>query len=291
MGETGPAQSVVVGIDGSASAQFAAVWAADEAASRDIPLRLVYAVALENTDRPESTREFADARLALRRAVAAVESTGKPVKVETEIAQARPIVALLNSSRSAAMTCVGSARLEQHARSPIGSIGSALIAAARCPVAVVYKRAHSTPPRRGLILAVVEGPAVGSTTLGSAVLEMALQEAQLRNGPLRVLTVWPPHRADAYDLGGAAFENWAAQAQIDSVLSRWRRSHPQLDLQSAETHGSLPNYLEFLARNATPIQLVVVDPRQPNVTGSLLAASGRALLDAAACSVLSCGRE
>lgn len=291
MREALPTQSVVVGIDGSASAEHAAVWAADEAVSRDIPLRLVYAVDPANVDRGESARELADARLALRRAVATVELAGKPAKIETEIVQARPIVALLKASRSAAITCVGSASLEHHARNPICSIDSALIAAARGQVAVVYKRAYSTASERGLILAVVEGPQISSATLDSAVFESALQEAVLRDGPLRVLTVWPPRRADTCDFAGAAFDNWAAQAQIDSVLSRWRCSHPELDLQSAETHGSLPNYLEYLARNAIPTQLVVVDPRQPNVTGSLFATSGRAVLDATGCSVLSCGRE
>ena len=39
-----PAPSVVVGIDGSRSALDAALWAADEAVSRDVPLRLVYAI-------------------------------------------------------------------------------------------------------------------------------------------------------------------------------------------------------------------------------------------------------
>jgi Universal stress protein family len=47
--------SVVVGIDGSRAAVDAASWAADEAVSRDIPLRLVYVgplghAALHNTD-------------------------------------------------------------------------------------------------------------------------------------------------------------------------------------------------------------------------------------------------
>ena len=36
--------AVVVGIDGSRSAVDAALWAVDEAVSRDIPLRLVYAI-------------------------------------------------------------------------------------------------------------------------------------------------------------------------------------------------------------------------------------------------------
>ncbi len=46
-----PASSpaVVVGIDGSPTAVDAALWAVDEAVSRDIPLRLVYAIDTDNT--------------------------------------------------------------------------------------------------------------------------------------------------------------------------------------------------------------------------------------------------
>ena len=46
--------SVVVGIDGSRAALDAALWAVDEAVSRDIPLRLVYAI--DSTDNSHTTR-------------------------------------------------------------------------------------------------------------------------------------------------------------------------------------------------------------------------------------------
>ena len=46
---TSSAPSVVVGIDGSRTALDAALWAVDEAVSRDIPLRLVYAIDPDST--------------------------------------------------------------------------------------------------------------------------------------------------------------------------------------------------------------------------------------------------
>ena len=39
-----PSASVVVGIDGSSAAVHAAIWAVDEAVSRDIPLRLIHVI-------------------------------------------------------------------------------------------------------------------------------------------------------------------------------------------------------------------------------------------------------
>ena len=52
--------SVVVGIDGSRAAVDAALWAVDEAVSRDIPLRLVYAIdSIDNSDTDTRTRTAA----------------------------------------------------------------------------------------------------------------------------------------------------------------------------------------------------------------------------------------
>lgn len=100
---------VVVGIDGSRTATRAAVWAVDEAVSRDVPLRLVYVidpVGLCGADADHI--QFASARAALHEAHGAVEATGEPVKIETEIVVGKPVAKLIVESRSAAMLCVGS---------------------------------------------------------------------------------------------------------------------------------------------------------------------------------------
>src|SRR6476619_1280274 len=103
--------SVVVGIDGSRSAVDAALWAVDEAVSRDIPLRLVYAIepaGSAGSDPHDTARELARAEVAVKFAVTAVESTDKPVKIEVEILQDRPSRVLVDASRWAALLCVGS---------------------------------------------------------------------------------------------------------------------------------------------------------------------------------------
>ena len=42
--------AVVIGVDGSAAALRAALWAVDEAASRDIPLRLIHALDADDSE-------------------------------------------------------------------------------------------------------------------------------------------------------------------------------------------------------------------------------------------------
>jgi nucleotide-binding universal stress UspA family protein len=80
--------SVVVGIDGSQAAVQAALWAVDEAVSRDIPLRLVYAIepyGAPDTNPQHAAQILATGELAVRYAFSAVELTEKPVKIEVEI--------------------------------------------------------------------------------------------------------------------------------------------------------------------------------------------------------------
>ena len=70
-------ESIVVGIDGSKAAVRAALWAIDEAVSRDIPLRLLYAIEPDDTAsvRPEAAaRRLAIAENAVRYAFMAVEA-------------------------------------------------------------------------------------------------------------------------------------------------------------------------------------------------------------------------
>ena len=84
-------RAVVAGIDGSPAAVRAALWAADEAVGRDIPVRLVYAIdpgAGLATHQHDPARELDAADRAIRHASGAIEATGKAVKVEVDGAPA-----------------------------------------------------------------------------------------------------------------------------------------------------------------------------------------------------------
>ena len=106
------APSVVVGIDGSRAATDAALWAIDEAVSRDIPLRLVYVIDPVDLAAAESDcSQFPSARAALYDAQWSVAATGEAVKIETEILSGKPLAKLAKlaqESRPAVMVCVGS---------------------------------------------------------------------------------------------------------------------------------------------------------------------------------------
>lgn len=277
-----PSPAVVVGIDGSRSAIDAALWAVDEAVSRDIPLRLVYAIdptCSDSTDPQNAARELAKADIAVRHAFTAVEATDKPVKIEVEILQERPIRALLTAARSAALLCVGAVGLKHCSQGRIGSTAAAVASSTHCPVAIV--RGHD-PVHRHHQWVVAE---VDATTGSDGVLRRAMEEAQLRNAPLRVLTAWQSRFTDIHDGNAVANGNRLARAQLDRRLAHWKKRYPDIDVRAAAVNGST---LNFLAKNSSSIQLLVVGHERREGVAALVGPPGLAALQNAECSVLIC---
>jgi nucleotide-binding universal stress UspA family protein len=283
MGEhPSPASSVVVGIDGSRNAVDAALWAVDEAVSRDIPLRLVYAIdpdSAASSDPHDAARELAKAEVAVRFAFMAVEATDEPVKIEVEILQKRPIQALSEASRGAAMVCVGSMGLVHSSRGQMGSTAAALAASAHCPVSIV--RHHDPrPARQGCVVAEVD-----ASTVSDGVLTHALEQARLRGVPLRVLTTWQSRFTDSRDGDAVADVNRVAAAQLDRRLAQWKKRYPDLEVSAVAVHDSTLNYL---AKNASSIQLFVTGHERAHGIGEIVGPPGYAALHNAGCSVLIC---
>lgn len=137
-----PPASIVVGVDGSKAAVDAAVWAVDEAVDRGIPLRLVHVITRHPDAKLHShglDRDYLRAEGVTHQAWAAVEATGKPVKLEMAILRGKPASMLAKASRSAAMVCVGSTG--SSGSEELGSTASALSRSAHCPVAVIRQHA------------------------------------------------------------------------------------------------------------------------------------------------------
>jgi len=132
--------SVVVGIDGSTAAVYAAHWAVGEAFARDVPLRLVSCVqGPQRSDR--MTIEYA--RTCLRAAHAAIDDTAAQVKIETAVVVGDPTAVMISESRHAAMVCVGSVGIGRFAKALLGSTAAGVAEGADCPAAVVRSYAPS----------------------------------------------------------------------------------------------------------------------------------------------------
>lgn len=277
--------SVVVGIDGSRAALDAALWAVDEAVSRDIPLRLVYAIdSTDNsaTDTQGAARKLATAELSVRYAFTAVESTEKPVKIEVEILQGHPTRALMDASRGAAMLCVGSIGLNHFTEGRVGSTAATLVARAHCPVAMIRQQGGATSSKPGWVVVEVD------ESVDSSVLQLGVEEAQLRGAPLRVMTALRSRFTDIHDAHTASEGNRQVRANLDRSLACWRRRYPDLDLRSVAVNGSAVNYL---AKHAGDIQLVVMGCGDRSDVGALLGPTGSAALHDTDCSLLICDRH
>ena len=267
--------AVVIGVDGSAAALRAALWAVDEASSRDIPLRLIHALDDGDLDRDDAARKLATAESAIRHVVAAVEATDKPVKTEVEITRGRATPTLVNASRHGAMVCVGAVGSNHFQPGRIGSTATAVAGSAHCPVAIVRGRGRPTRPHANWILVEVdESPDDG------VVLETAITEARLRDAPLRAIRCWQPPDADRE----AAVEgDRRIRAQLGRRLDRWRRRYPDLQAEMVAVHGSISDYL---AIHAAELQLLVVGARGPGHVGEVVGPAGNAALGDSDCVVL-----
>ena len=267
--------SIVVGIDGSRNAVHAALWAIDEALSREVPLRLVAAA--------ETTDEQTDAEVAVRSAAAAVAATGRPVNVEAQVITGAPIPALLEASGAAAMVCVGAAGLKHVDHHRVSSTTGALVASAHCPVAVVRGTGRAGDDSPGWV--VVE---LDETTDNGAVLQSGVEEARLRTAPLRVLGSWQSRYTDIHESHAVADGNQMVRTQLDRRLSRWKHLYPELDVRPVAIHGSA---LTYLSKHAAEIQLVVVGA--PNTTGvsELLGPMGLTALQDTDCTILVVDRQ
>ena len=108
--------TIVVGVDGSMSALHAALWAADEAAQRHHPLRLVYAnneFAFGTTGGLAPPQSFFDAMQAegfqlLADAESAIREAHPGLDISVDLQTAAPVPSLLAQTQDALLLVMGS---------------------------------------------------------------------------------------------------------------------------------------------------------------------------------------
>lgn len=272
---------LVVGVDGSESSLRAVDWAADNAALRRTPLRLVYASLWEryegasigqDADRPSEQVMAEDiVATAERRA----HRRQPDVHVTTDVLPEEPEQALVRESHSAAAVVLGHRGRGAVAEAILGSVAVTLAEHAHCPV-VVLRGGHDDPARPGtpgrIVLGVDEKPE------GSAALRFAAEEAGLRGVPLEAVHV-SRHGVTGTLLGGGEREPDAAPALEEAlrdvpigleVLRRTVSGRPRDALLAASSDAAL---------------LVVGARRRPGRFGPHLGRVAHGVLHHAACPV------
>ncbi len=141
-------ETIVVGIDGSDDSQRALAWAVEEARKRGAVLEVVHAWELMASDTmaPDPARS---ANSLLTRSLAEVDTEG--VEVHPRLVQGRPVPSLVRAAAEADLLVVGSRGRSGIAAVILGSVSSACVHYATCPVVVV------PPARRSSVVALRNG--------------------------------------------------------------------------------------------------------------------------------------
>ncbi|GAB3490086.1 universal stress protein [Amycolatopsis cihanbeyliensis] len=292
MTEFQPHRPVLVGVDGSPSAEHAVRWAAREAARRGAPLRLLHACYLPPTKPyvpvplPRSYRDAlteqgheylaAADRVALRAA--------PDVRIRKDLRIGQAAEQLVRESASADLVVLGSRGLGGFSGLLVGSTAVELAAHGHCPVVVVRGRTLDTaPPEQGPVVVGVDG-SPGS----DAAVEFAFEAAASRGVPLVAVHTW-----NDIALG----ETWAlAPLGLDyqqitederrllaERLAGWRAKYPDVEL---EQHTIKDRPVRGLLNEADGAQLIVVGSRGlGGFRGMLLGSTSQALLHHSTCPV------
>lgn len=289
---TGPAGSVVVGVDGSPSATHAVTWAAEQAAAEDRPLVLVHA---GPTPAPAGTgwMEAAgvdhhrlaallkdDARALLERAAAPVRAAHPGLEVQhlVRLGDAREM--LLEASAEARLLVVGTRGLGPVRHLLLGSVSSALVKHATCPVVVVRPEPESANGAARVLAGVAGEPG------DAAVLDLAFDLAESRKLPLRVFhCFW-----DAVKIAEGARDVAPGEPGLDDewlVLDKAVRphtdAHPDVEVQLQLTRGMVDERLIRASRDAA---LVVLGHRRKPFFNELVYGSvAPVVVERSACTV------
>ena len=277
---------VVVGVDGSGSADRAVEWAAAEAARRGVALRLVSAFSWTTSDHPVGhdgrVAQYRDqlleaARRRLSRAARIAEGTSPGTETAPQVEIGAPIEVLGSEARRAQLLVLGDRGLGGVAGLVLGSVAVALAARGACPVVIVRGETRNT-----------DGPVVvgiDESTVSEAALGFAFAAAAVRGAELVALHAWSP---TAIDKALEPLMDWDAvankeDAAIAERLSGWGQKYPQVTLRRSVVRDGAARALVDASRGA---QLVVVGSRgRGTAAGLLLGSVSHGVLHAAHCPV------
>lgn len=173
------------------------------------------------------------------------------------------------------MVCLGAVGSNHFQPGRIGSTAGAVALSAHCPVAIVRRHNRPTRPHAGWIVAAVdESPDDG------VVLKTAVDEALLREAPLRLIRCWKPGCGDS---ATTAEGDRRIRAELDRRLTRWRRRYPDLQTEVVAVRGGISGYL---AEHAAELQQIVVGARGAGQLREVVGPTGNVALRDSDCVVL-----
>ena len=264
MSAGGSDRGIVVGIDGSGTANVAVYWAAQDAALRNVPLTLVYVMnpilaTWQPTPIPVEFEEWQQeqARVYMDEATRiAQENSGsdRPLTINTEVFFAPTLPTLVELSEQAEMIVVGSRGRGAVARVVLGSVSSGLVHHARCPVAVIHDEDPLMPhPAQAPVLVGVDGSEASELATS-----IAFDEASRRGVELVALHAWSD--TAVVELPGL---DWSVVKEQEELvlaerLAGWQERYPDVKVNRLVVCDEPARQL---TEHSEAAQLVVVGSR------------------------------
>lgn len=272
---------IVVGVDGSAPARDAIRWATREAIRRGAPLELVTSTLFEPGNYSDAvglrigafTDPDVDAKKVLAEAVDLVHETAgvQRISLDTSLHHGSAADVLSHLSPLPAMIVLGSRGLGEFTGGLIGSVSTAVVTHAKCPVAVIESGAVGDGP-------VVVG--VDCTANSQPAIGLALTEASLRGVDLVAVHAWSDLELGSVltrdDDGPWADSELAERTSLSESLAGWAEDYPDVTIRRVV---AMDRPVRALVHESETAQLVVVGSRgRGGFASMLLGSTSRAVL-------------
>jgi nucleotide-binding universal stress UspA family protein len=270
-------------------------WAAREATMRNLPLTLAHVLAAPVAGSPilalpaapipaeifEQREEYA--QQALRDAIKVAEdgAVGNcSLQINAEVFLSAPAATLVRQSKDAEMVVIGSKGQSTWSRALLGSVSTALVHHAHCPVAVIHDELSSPQqPRGSPVLVGIDGSR--ASDLATAI---AFDEASWRGAELVALHAWN----DA-DMRHVPTMEWsalqsAAEKSLAERLAGWQERYPDVTVRRLIVWRQPARHLIDKAKSA---QLVVLGSHgRGGFAGMMLGSVSTAVVHAACTPVI-----
>ncbi|AZQ39515.1 universal stress protein [Streptomyces cyaneochromogenes] len=221
---------IITGVDRSARSRAAADWAAREALSRELPLRVVH---VSPPDGPEPAEQWPyRPETVADRVVAELTDRHPALRAQGLHLCGAPVAALHTVTGDAELLVLGLRGEGSHPRVPVGSTAMALARSCERPVVLVP---GSLPGERfpGHAEAVTLG--IDARNPASRAVGVAFEAARLRGTPLHVVHAWtlPLQAAQrpfpVLEEDRATWEDDEVQ-RLSDALRPWRGKYPEVDV-------------------------------------------------------------
>ncbi|MFJ3235279.1 universal stress protein [Streptomyces sp. NPDC086787] len=277
---------IVVGLDPEPGHRMALAWAADEAARRRLPLRLLHVEGVptrgyRGREVPPSWEQWNEAlhkagRQVLEEAADFVAARHPQAEVDVLLAEGDPVWVLREQSRDAAAVVLGSRHLgRREAAFGSHSVALPVMAHTHCPLVVIPEPEHITQEPAYFVVGVD-----GSEHSATAV-DWAFEEAALRGAELRALLVWEPGPIRIFDEYEPQQE---CRRLLSEIVAGSHARFPEVDLRHEVVLGHPVKVLTDASAHA--LGLVVGTRGRGGFAGLLLGSVSQGVLHHAACPVI-----